>query len=285
VYLPFHAARRRGILLGMESTLSPEAALASLAWQIELGATEAVGDAPVDRYAPPETSAKPAAVPSPATQAGTPPAAPATAPSADPVAAAEAAAKAAPTLDALKSAMDAYPHCDLKRGARNLVFCDGHPAARLMIIGEAPGRDEDLQAKPFVGRAGQLLDRMFDAIGLARTAETPDTALYITNILPWRPPQNRDPNAEEIAMMRPFMARHVELAAPEVIVLMGNISCEAGLGRRGITKLRGQWTQAYGRPALPMVHPAYLLRNPAAKREAWADLLALKARLARPSER
>jgi DNA polymerase len=214
-----------------------------------------------------------------------PPAAPATAPSADPVAAAEAAAKAAPTLDALKSAMDAYPHCDLKRGARNLVFCDGHPAARLMIIGEAPGRDEDLQAKPFVGRAGQLLDRMFDAIGLARTAETPDTALYITNILPWRPPQNRDPNAEEIAMMRPFMARHVELAAPEVIVLMGNISCEAGLGRRGITKLRGQWTQAYGRPALPMVHPAYLLRNPAAKREAWADLLALKARLARPSER
>jgi len=125
-----------------------------------------------------------------------------------------------------------------------------------------------------------LLDRMFDAIGLSRGAETPETALYISNILPWRPPQNRDPNADEIAMMRPFMARHVELANPDVVVLMGNISCEAGLGKRGITRLRGQWTKAYGKPALPMFHPAYLLRTPSAKREAWADLLALKARLA-----
>mgnify|MGYP005842649175 CR=1 FL=1 len=264
----------------MESTLSPEAALASLTWQIELGATEAVGDVPVDRYALPDKTAKPAAVAGASPQTDTETIAPS-----DPVAAAEAAALSAATLDALRSALDAYPHCDLKRGARNLVFCDGTPAARLMIIGEAPGRDEDLQGKPFVGRAGQLLDRMFDAIGLARTAATPDDALYITNILPWRPPQNRDPNADEIAMMRPFMARHVALAAPELIVLMGNISCEAGLGQRGITKLRGQWTESFGRPALPMVHPAYLLRNPAAKREAWTDLLTLKARLARPSER
>jgi DNA polymerase len=196
------------------------------------------------------------------------------------VADATAAAASAPTLDALRAALNAYPHCDLRRGARNLVFCDGNPAARLMIIGEAPGRDEDMQGKPFVGRAGQLLDRMFDAIGLSRGAETPESALYISNILPWRPPQNRDPNADEIAMMRPFMARHVELANPEMIVLMGNISCEAGLGKRGITRLRGQWAEAYGKPALPMFHPAYLLRNPAAKREAWADLLALKARLA-----
>ena len=220
----------------MESTLTPEAALASLTWQIELGATEAVGDVPVDRYALPEKPAKPAAAPTPEAAAKPAPATPA--PS-DPVAAAEAAAQSAPTLDALRSALDAYPHCDLRRGARNLVFCDGNPAARLMIIGEAPGRDEDLQGKPFVGRAGQLLDRMFDAIGLARAAQAPETALYITNILPWRPPQNRDPNADEIAMMRPFMARHVELAAPEVIVLMGNISCEAGLGRRGITRCAG----------------------------------------------
>lgn len=264
----------------MESTLTPEAALASLAWQIELGATEAVGETPVDRYALAETGAQPAAAAAPAAATTPAPTVPA-----DPVAAAEATAASAPTLDALRAALDAYPHCDLRRGARNLVFCDGPPAARLMIIGEAPGRDEDLQGRPFVGRAGQLLDRMFAAIGLARTADTPETALYITNILPWRPPQNRDPDADEIAMMRPFMARHVELAAPELIVLMGNISCEAGLGRRGITRLRGQWTEAYGRPALPMVHPAYLLRNPAAKREAWADLLALKARLARLSER
>lgn len=277
----------------MESALTPEAALASLAWQIELGATEAIGDAPVDRYALPDKAAKPAAAAStspaqPSAPAGTAtaePAAPAKAQPADPVEAAEAAAQAAQTLEALRSAMDTYPHCNLRRGARNLVFCDGNPAARLMIIGEAPGRDEDLQGKPFVGRAGQLLDRMFDAIGLARAADTPDTALYITNILPWRPPQNRDPNADEIAIMRPFMARHVELADPEAIVLMGNISCEAGLGRRGITRLRGQWTQSFGRPALPMVHPAYLLRNPAAKREAWTDLLALKAGLVRPARK
>jgi DNA polymerase len=261
----------------MESPLPPETALASLAWQIELGATEAIGDAPVNRYELPEKSAKPAAKPDTATATPVSPAAKA---EADPLAAATAAAAVAPTLDALRGALAAYPHCDLRRGARNLVFCDGHPAARLMIIGEAPGRDEDLQGKPFVGRAGQLLDRMFDAIGLSRGAETPEAALYISNILPWRPPQNRDPNADEIAMMRPFMARHVELANPEMIVLMGNISCEAGLGKRGITRLRGQWTEAYGKPALPMFHPAYLLRTPSAKREAWADLLALKARLA-----
>ena len=148
-----------------------------------------------------------------------------------------------------------------------------------MIVGEAPGRDEDLQGKPFVGRAGQLLDAMFGAIGLSRRAEGPEHALYITNMLPWRPPQNRDPKPEEIAMMLPFVQRHVDLVQPDIVVLMGNSSCQAGLGKRGITRLRGQWHEAYGRPALPMLHPAYLLRQPQAKREAWADLLTLKARL------
>ena len=172
-----------------------------------------------------------------------------------------------------------YPHCDLKMGARNLVFFDGNPAARVMIIGEAPGRDEDMQGKPFVGRAGQLLDRMLAAIGMARHADDPARAVYITNVLPWRPPQNRDPTPEEIAMLLPFVQRHVELVDPELVVLMGNTSCQAGLGRRGITRLRGTWTQAYGRPALPMFHPAGLLRNPHNKRHAWADLLELQARL------
>ena len=127
--------------------------------------------------------------------------------------------------------------------------------------------------------AGQLLDRMFAAIGLARTAHHGGEALYITNVMPWRPPQNREPDAAEIAMMLPFVARHVEFVNPDLIVLMGNISCAAALGQRGILRLRGKWTEAFGRPAMPMTHPAYLLRNPAAKREAWADLLEIRARM------
>ena len=255
----------------MESQLDYHTALAWLEWQVELGADEAIGESPVDRFAVPD--------PSPAV---TPVAAPAVkAEEVDPVVEARLAAKRADSLEALRAEMDAFPHCDLRRGARSFVFSDGNPAARLMIVGEAPGRDEDIQGKPFVGRAGQLLDRMFDAIGMGRDNPDADQALYITNILPWRPPQNRDPSPVEMAMMLPFVTRHIELAAPEVVVLMGNISCDGLLGRRGITRLRGQWQEVLGRPALPMFHSAYLLRQPAKKREAWADLLALKARLAR----
>jgi DNA polymerase len=120
---------------------------------------------------------------------------------------------------------------------------------------------------------------MFAAIGLARTAHHRDEALYITNVMPWRPPQNREPAPAEIAMMLPFLTRHVEFVNPDLIVLMGNTPCAAALGQRGILRLRGTWTKAFGRPAMPMAHPAYLLRNPAAKREAWADLLEIRARL------
>jgi uracil-DNA glycosylase len=148
-----------------------------------------------------------------------------------------------------------------------------------MIVGEAPGREEDLEGRPFVGQAGQLLDRMLAAIGLARDATETGQAVYITNVLPWRPPQNRDPEVAEIAMMRPFLERHIALARPEVLVLMGNAACEALLQRKGILRLRGQWAEAEGLPVMPMTHPAYLLRNPAAKREAWADLLAIQDRL------
>ena len=148
-----------------------------------------------------------------------------------------------------------------------------------MVLGEAPGREEDLSGKPFVGAAGQLLDKMFAAIGLSRQAESRESALYIGNVLPWRPPQNRTPDSDEIAMMKPFVDRHIELAAPEIVVLMGNTALMAALGRSGITSLRGQWAEAWGRPVLPMFHPSYLLRTPAAKALAWADLLALKARL------
>ena len=253
--------------------MTPQTLRAILDWQIELGATEAILDAPVNRYSAPKAAPKPV----PAATIGA--AAPVVAPAADPVAEARGLAGAAGDLAALEAALASYDHCELKKGARNLVFADGQPGARVMLVGEAPGRDEDLQGKPFVGRAGQLLDRMFAAIGMGRADPDPARAIYITNVLPWRPPQNRDPKPEEIAMMLPFVERHIELAAPDILVLIGNHACQALLGRKGITRLRGTWTGAAGRPALPMLHPAYLLRNPAAKREAWADLLALQAKL------
>ncbi len=256
------------------------ASLATLVWQVELGADEAMGETPVARYeavvVAPVGAAAPAATPiaQPARPVSVP-----IAPGGDAVLVAQALAAGADSLTALRAALGTYEHCELKKGAKSLVFADGNPAARVMVLGEAPGRDEDLQGLPFVGRAGQLLDRMFAAIGLNRASADPASALYITNVMPWRPPQNRDPAPDEIAMMLPFLQRHVALADPAVIVVMGNTPCQALLGRKGITRLRGQWAEALGRPVLPMVHPAYLLRNPSAKREAWADLLSLQARL------
>jgi DNA polymerase len=274
-----------------DDSLSLEAMLAALAWQVELGADEAIGDAPVNRYAE-EVPATGQAAARPATHVlpPVPAAASATGPAPggvrtgaageDAVAEARALAEGAATLEELAGAMAGYDRCELKLGARSFVFADGNPRARVMIVGEAPGREEDLQGRPFVGRAGQLLDRMFAAIGLSRTSPDPETALYITNVLPWRPPQNRDPTPDELAMMTPFVERHIALADPEVVVAMGRFSLQVLTGLGGITRARGRWTHAFGRPCLPMLHPAYLLRNPAAKREAWADLLELKARLA-----
>lgn len=239
---------------------------AALEWQVAMGADEAILDAPVDRTAAPAPVS--AVAHEPEAGAGV-----------DAVVVARQMAGSATSLDDLRAAMEAYELCDLKRGARQLVFADGQPNARVMIVGEAPGRDEDLQGKPFVGRAGQLLDLMFSHIGLSRTAPDGSAALYITNVLPWRPPQNRDPKPDEMAMMMPFLQRHIELIDPDLIVAMGNHACQALLGRRGITRLRGNWSEAMAKPILPMFHPAYLLRTPEAKREAWADLLALKKKL------
>jgi DNA polymerase len=257
----------------MESVEFHQAA-ALLAWQLELGADEAICDAPVDRYALPAALSKPAG----AAKAEKVSAGPVVVPEVDGVAMAREAAAGAADLDGLKAAIAAFEHCDLKRGARNLVFGDGLAAARVMVIGDAPDRDEDREGRPFVNRAGQLLDKMFAAIDMGRSVE--DAPIYLTTVLPWRPPQGRDPKPDEIAMMKPFLERHIALVNPDVLILMGNVSCQMLLGKRGITRLRGEWQDVLGKPALPMFHPSYLLRTPLAKREAWADLLSVKARLA-----
>ena len=250
-------------------------ALALLEWQRELGVDEPMLDAPLDR-----TDLPPPPKPAPMMPAA--PAAPMIAAEPDHahfLTEAESLAARAQTLDQLAEAQQGFEGVELKRGARNFVFSDGNPAGRVMIIGEAPGEEEDAQGRPFVGRAGQLLDQMFAAIGMGREVPDAGRAVYIGNVLKWRPPGNRRPSPDEIALSLPFLRRQVELADPEVLVLMGNTPCLAALNREGILRLRGTWTEAFGRPALPMTHPAYLLRNPIAKREAWADLLSLADRL------
>lgn len=261
------------------------AAQAALLWQVDLGVDEWVLDAPLNRYDLAE-AVKPApmvppAAPAAAGRAPVPvPPPPADLPKIDTVAEARACAARARTLDELRTAVAGFEHCDLRRGARNLVFAQGVPGARVLVIGEAPGPEEDREGRPFVGRAGRLLDQMFAAIGLARDAQTPEAGLYLTHVLPWRCLGNGEPLATDVEMMRPFVERHIELAAPEVIVVMGNTPLFALTGTRGIARARGQWLQALGRPVLPMIHPDTLLRTPIAKREAWEDLLALEARLA-----
>ncbi|MDO5704729.1 MAG: uracil-DNA glycosylase [Paracoccus sp. (in: a-proteobacteria)] len=259
---------------GRWDDLDAATALALLEWQAEMGADEPVLDAPLDRFAVSDRPPAPPPAAAPSKSAAPPEPEPGLW-----VAEAIRLAEAAQSLDDLATAQERFDGIELKKGAGRFVFADGNPAARVLILGEAPGDEEDRQGRPFVGRAGQLLDRMFAAIGMARDHVDAARALYITNVLPWRPPGNRDPSDAEMAMMMPFVRRHVDLVAPDLIVLMGNTPCQAALGRRGILRLRGTWTEAFGRPALPMTHPAYLLRNPVAKKDAWADLLGLQARL------
>ncbi len=273
-----------GIATPTEIAADWHAALAALAWQLDCGVDEVIGAASVNRYDLPVEAPRPVAPAAPALAPAPAPApkaaaAPPAAPGVDAVQAARDAAARSRTLDDLRAAVQAFEHCELKRGARSTVFADGNPRARVLVLGEAPGRDEDLEGRPFVGRAGQLLDRMFAAIGLSRSSRDAQSALYITNVMFWRPPGNRDPEPEEIAMTQPFVERHIALADPQVVVAMGNTPLFALTGQKGILRARGGWTTALGRPLLPMTHPAYLLRNPAAKRQAWADLLSLQERL------
>lgn len=185
------------------------------------------------------------------------------------------------TLDELREKIARFDGCALKATAKNLCFYRGAPAARVMIIGEAPGREEDLEGRPFVGRAGKLLDKMLQAIGLS------EGDVHITNIVYWRPPGNRTPTAQEALACRPFLERQMELVGPEFLVTLGGPAAKELFGvSEGIMRLRGKWREhAIGSkriPAIAMLHPAYLLRTPAAKQMAWRDLLALKMRLARP---
>jgi len=191
---------------------------------------------------------------------------------------AEAMAAECATLDQLRAAMERFDAKSQFPAARNLVFADGNPQAKVMLIGEAPGEEEDRLGLPFVGRSGHLLDRMLAAIGLDRNA------VYISNILPWRPMANRTPTLQEGVVFLPFLMRHIELAGPRLTVALGGSSAKLLLGtNQGIMRLRGHWSEidVAGRkiPILPTLHPAFLLRNPLAKREAWADMLSLKMRL------
>jgi DNA polymerase len=257
------------------------AALALLRWQIEMGADEAIDAVALDRLVPaPNPPPRPLPMPAP------PPAAAVAPPNSFAESLAEAAQSAralaagAETIEALAALVHQFDDCPLKCTATNTVFIDGNTEARLMMIGEAPGADEDRIGKPFVGRSGQLLDRMLAAIGLDRTG------IQITNVIYWRPPGNRKPTSAEIATCLPFVLRHVALARPKVLVLAGGTAASTLLPlAEGITRLRGRWFDlavpglAAPVPTLPMFHPAFLLRSPERKRDAWRDLLALKARL------
>jgi DNA polymerase len=248
----------------------------------EAGVDALVGEEPVNRFAAVEAPAPPTrtvrdVMPPPHREANGPAAA---APQAldEAAMAARAAAKSAKTLDELHGILEKFDGCALKTTATQLVFADGNPSARLMFVGEAPGRDEDIDGLPFVGRSGKLLDRMLAAIGLNRTS------VYIANIVPWRPPGNRTPTPQESQICLPFILRQIELADPDILACLGGPSAQALLGiKEGITKTRGRWfTFKTGKReirALPTFHPAFLLRSPLQKRFAWRDFLAIKKAL------
>ena len=186
--------------------------------------------------------------------------------------------KAINNLDDLKDYMSKFKGCELYKSATNMVFSDGNKSSQIMLIGEAPGHDEDVQGKPFVGRSGKLLNKMLEAIGLSR--ET----VYIANIVPWRPPNNRRPTEEEINICLPFIRKHIELIAPKVLMLLGSTATYALLrNKEGITKIRGKWVDMeFGKlkvPTLPSFHPAFLLRQPAQKKYSWEDLKTLKKKI------
>jgi DNA polymerase len=271
----------------------------ALRWQVEAGAAEAIGEAPVDRFAesaapPPPRNAAPAERPAPPVPEAAPTPAetstphPPRTPAQPPARAlftgggtsAHELAAAANTVEELRQALERFDGCALKATATNLVFCDGNPEARVLMIGEAPGAEEDRQGKPFVGPAGKLLDRMLASIGLDRGL------VLISNTIYWRPPGNRNPAPDEVAACLPFVERLVEIVDPAVLVLVGGIATKTLLATSdGIMKMHGRWftfeTPRMSRPVptMPIYHPAFLLRSPGQKRATWRDLIEIRRRL------
>jgi uracil-DNA glycosylase family 4 len=261
-------------------------ASAMIEWLVEMGADEIIGDEPVNRFVVPKPLAEPEARKSaPIPIAGRKPIGEFRA--ATPLVQAQGTSDAAQmaaectTLADIEQALMRFDACPLKKTATNLCFADGNPEAQVMLIGEAPGRDEDIQGKPFVGRSGQLLDRMLQAIGLTRHGESPQNSVYISNVIFWRPPGNRTPTDQETLMCLPFLRRAIEIKQPRLIVCLGATPTQRLIGKsEGILKLRGRWFDfACGQGSIPLLatlHPAYLLRQPAQKRLAWRDFLSLK---------
>ncbi len=257
-----------------QNDMTPHEAADALRWLAEMGADEIIGEEPVNRLAAPAPRPQPAAAAPRRPEAPRVPAA----------AGVPSQASACKSLQEIAEALEGFESCPLKKTATRLCFADGNPAARVMLVGEAPGRDEDIQGKPFVGQSGQLLDRMLAAIGLSRGADDRESAVFITNVVFWRPPGNRTPTEAETQMCLPFLLRTIELQKPDVIVCLGATPAHRLTGRSdGILKMRGKWVTATvsGRsiPLLPTLHPAYLLRQPAQKRLAWRDLLSLRQAL------
>ena len=260
-----------------QNDIKPADAAEALRWLSEMGADEIIGEAPVNRLVMP--APKPTAA---AALRAAP--APAATPAAPMMVAPGASATQFRSLKEIEQALEGFDACPLKKTATSLCYADGSPQARVMLIGEAPGRDEDIQGKPFAGSSGQLLDRMLAAVGLSRTAQDRESAVFITNMIFWRPPGNRTPTEAEMQMCLPFLIRTIELQKPDVIVCLGPMAAHRLTGRDdGILKLRGKWVTANvsGRniPLLPTLHPAYLLRQPAQKRLAWRDMLSLRQML------
>jgi DNA polymerase len=277
----------------MTEPLSRNQAADLIRWYAEMGVDVALDEVPADRLASttqearegrsaaPPPAANPGRATAPAETTGVsrpPPARPAVAPFDETAEAARDAARSAKSLDELREILSRFEGCNLRLTATQMVFADGNPNSRVMFVGEAPGRDEDIQGLPFVGRSGQLLDRMLAAIGLDRRS------VYIANIVPWRPPGNRTPTPQETAVCRPFITRQIELANPDFLICLGAPSTAELLGSsEGIIRARGKWrnydTGTRVIRAMAMLHPAYLLRRPLEKRLAWRDFLTLKEAL------